>query len=453
MLPPRSGLSPFSDDAFKLSRWSTGETLVVLDAAGDAKPALSTAWRRVDPTTWRFELRSGVRFHDDTPLTAQTVVGALTAATRAKPVPRVLDGVEVTARADGNAVLVATKDPDPLLPQRLSSPQLTILAPAAYRDPARVDPIRHGTGAFVLTSVNGRASAKLDRFDRYWGGKAKLAGIDVDFVPEGQTRAAALRNGSADVVEAVPVSQASLVDGALLHPVQMPRTNTLYLNTRRGPFAQAGLRAAARSAVDRQRLVDQVYEGRADTAQGLLGPAIPWSKDRPARTEAPAGNPAGATITLATFTDRPELPEVATVLAEELTARGFTVKQVVREYQFIENDMLAGVFDAFILSRATVLDTGDPLAYLRSDFSCAGSFNISQFCDPAVDAAMNAAGVLEAGLARQTATLDVEKQILERDVAVPLLHERVLQGESRRVANVARDPRERELITNATTID
>lgn len=30
LLPPRSGLTPLSDDAFKLSRWSTTETLVIL---------------------------------------------------------------------------------------------------------------------------------------------------------------------------------------------------------------------------------------------------------------------------------------------------------------------------------------------------------------------------------------------------------------------------------------
>ncbi len=36
LLPPRSGLTPLSDDAFKLSRWSTAETLVVLNSASDA---------------------------------------------------------------------------------------------------------------------------------------------------------------------------------------------------------------------------------------------------------------------------------------------------------------------------------------------------------------------------------------------------------------------------------
>ncbi|WP_240720382.1 hypothetical protein [Pseudarthrobacter sp. NamB4] len=46
--PPRSGLSPLSDDAFKLSRWKTAQTLVELDELGEAKPALAMAWQQDD---------------------------------------------------------------------------------------------------------------------------------------------------------------------------------------------------------------------------------------------------------------------------------------------------------------------------------------------------------------------------------------------------------------------
>lgn len=453
LLPPRSAMSPFSDDAFKLSRWSTAETLITLDGNGDAQPGLSTQWSQIDGHTWRFTVRDGVRFHDGTELTPDAVVVALTAATRAAPKPRILDGVELTVAVDGdNAVRVTTDDVDPLVPQRLSSPQLAILASSAYQGPGPVNPVRTGTGPFILTAVNGTSGATLERNEDYWGEEAALAGVDVDFVPDGTARAAALRNGTADVVEAVPVSQAGLVDAELIHEVPMPRTNTLYLNNRTGVFTDPAMRAAAREAVDRHRLVDQVYEGHADVAAGLLGPAIPWASDRTVPNYTAAGNPTGQPITLGTFTDRAELPEVAVLLQEALEAKGFTVKQVVREYQFIETDALEGRFDAFILSRATVLDSGDPVAYLYSDFACEGSFNISQFCDAEVDRALQAASEAPAGPRRRAAILHAERLILERDAAVPMLHERVIQGESRRVDHVARDPRERLLVTTDTTV-
>lgn len=453
--PPRSGLTPLSDDAFKLSRWSTAETLVVLDKLGEAQPALATKWQQIDDKSWRFELRPNVHFHDNTALNAATVVNALTVASTAAPKPRILDGVQLTVKADGdNAVVVSTAKPDPLLPQRLSSPQLAILSTAAYGKNGVVNPINTGSGPFVLRTVTGTSSAVLDRFDGYWGEKAQASGIDVSFVSDGAARAAALRTGTADIVEAIPVSQAPLLDQSLVHEVPMPRTNTLYLNTRHGVMQDPAMRAAVRDAINRQQLVDNVYEKRADIAQGLLGPALPWAAQlrQPVANPVKAGTPAGATITLATFSDRAELPEVAVYLAQQLTAAGFTVKQVVREYAQIESDALAGKFDAFILSRATVLDSGDPVAYLYSDFACEGSFNIAQLCRPEIDQALQKAAAIPAGETRRQAIMQAENLILASDAAIPMLHERVIQGESAQVKDALRDPRERTLINAATHI-
>ncbi|OUE08249.1 Glutathione-binding protein GsiB precursor [Clavibacter michiganensis] len=459
--PPRSGLTPLSDDAFKLARWSTAETLVTLDDLGDAQPLLATGWTRTDDLTWSFDVRPDVPFHDGTTLTAAQAAASLTTAATASPKPRILDGVDLTATADGDRVVVRTATPDPLVPQRLSSPQLAILAASAYAADGTVSPVGTGTGPFRLTAVDGTSSATLDRFDGYWGGRAAAAGIDVRFVPDGTARAAALRTGTADVVEAIPVGQAAQVDPELLHEVAMPRTNTLYLNTRTGPFADPAVRAAAQAAVDRAALVQGVYEGRADAAEGLLGPALPWAADlrddasyRDAvATRATPAQVDGVPITLGTFTDRAELPEVAVQLEQQLEAAGFQVTQDVREYQYIEADALAGRFDAFILSRATVLDSGDPAAYLFSDFACAGSFNISQECDPAVDEALATASALPAGPDRRAAIMRVEALVLADDAAVPLLHERVIQGEAAGVSGAVRDPRERALITVDTRVD
>ncbi|MGP4006456.1 ABC transporter substrate-binding protein [Streptomyces sp. 4N124] len=452
MLPPRSGLSPLSDDAFKLSRWSTAETLVKLDADGDAEPALATEWKQ-SGRTWAFEIRDGVTFHDGTELDAEAVVRSLTTAATASPKPRILDGVELTVKAQGSdTVTVTTADEDPLVPQRLSSPQLSILAARAYTGKT-VNPLGAGTGPFELTKVNGTASASLDRYDDYWGKKAKAPGIDVKFVPDGTARAAALRSGEADIVEAVPVSQAALLDEELITEVPMPRTNTLYLNTEQGVFKDASLRAAAREAIDAESIVKGVYEGRADVAEGLLGPALPWAADL--RTEvkrAAAKKASGQTVTIGTFTDRAELPEVAATLQQQLQKVGFKVKLDVREYANIESDALAGEFDAFILSRATVLDSGDPTAYLYSDFASDGSFNLSQLTDDSVDKALKSAGETAVGDARRKAVIAAEAAVLTTDAAIPMLHERVIQGDAAGVVDAAHDPRERELVTADTYI-
>ncbi|MFN3218374.1 MAG: ABC transporter substrate-binding protein [Acidimicrobiales bacterium] len=459
LLPPRSALSPFSDDAFKLSRWSTAETLVVLDDAGDPQPMLATSWDREDELTWRFSIREGVEFHDGSALDAEAVAVALQAAASADPTPRILRGVELGVGVDGDEIVLTTAASDPLLPQRLSSPQLSILAPAAYEGDV-VDPVGTGTGPFELVAVDGVVGATLDRADDYWGEPAVAAGIDVAFVPDGTARAAALRTGEgAVIVEAIPPGQAVNIDDGLIHEVPMPRTNTLYLNVESGPFADPAVRAAAREAVERAAIVNSAYEGRADEASGLLGPALAWTtelRDTDDYRSILAGRAEPATvdgieIVLGTYTDRSELPEVAVIIEQQLEAAGFVVTQDVREYQFIEADALGGVFDAFILSRSTVLDSGDPVAYFEADFVCDGGFSIAQLCDPDVDALIAEAAQTETGDERRVAIMAAEAAILATDAAIPLVHERVIQGESASVVDAARDPRERLLVTASTT--
>ncbi|WP_228993099.1 ABC transporter substrate-binding protein [Streptomyces sp. DH8] len=458
--PPAQAMSPYSDDAVTLSRLAVVEGLTRLDRNGEARPALAVSWKRDGDRAWVFTVREGVVFHDGTKLDAAAAARSLTAARKASPKPRVLSDTTLTATAEGaETVRITTKDPDPLLPQRLANPSLSILSAAAYGGGGPVDPAGHATGPFILAEVDGAVSATLERHDAYWGAKAKAPGVDVRFVADGTARANALRTKDVDVAEYVPISQASLLGDGLVHAFPSARTNGLSLNTGRGVFADPAMRAAAREAVDSKALADGVYEGRADTARGLLGPGVPWAaglRTAPtgrAKAAAPAEVRRTPEIVLATYTNRPELPEAATVVQQQLEKRGFTVKQVVRDYAQMEADALAGKYDAFIQARNTLLDTADPVSYLASDFTCDGSFNISQLCSKPVDAAVDKAASLAGTDARHRAEMAAEAAILGADALVPLVHERFVQGyDETRVQGVALDPMERTLITADTRL-
>ncbi|MFH8402235.1 ABC transporter substrate-binding protein [Streptomyces anulatus] len=457
--PPAQAMSPYGDDAVTLSRLAVVEGLTRLDRNGEAKPALAASWKRDGDRAWEFTVRENAVFQDGTKLDAAAVVRSLTAAQKASPKPRVLSDTTLTAAAEGaDTVRITTKDADPLLPQRLANPSLSVLSAAAYKG-TEVNPAGHATGPFTLAEVNGAVSATLERNDAYWGGRAKAPGVDVKFVADGTARANALRTKDVDVAEYVPISQASLLGDGLVHEFPSARTNGLSLNTERGVFADPAMRAAAREAIDSRALVDGVYEGRADTAQGLLGPGVPWAADLRtaptgrAKAAAPAEVRKTEQIVLATYTNRPELPEVATVVQQQLEKRGFTVKQVVRDYAQMEADALAGKYDAFIQARNTLLDTADPVSYLASDFTCDGSFNITQLCATPVDTAVDRAAALAGTEARHRAEMTAEAAILGSDALVPLVHERFVQGyDDTRVRGVALDPMERTLITADTRV-
>lgn len=292
----------------------------------------------------------------------------------------------------------------------------------------------------------------LDRYDDYWGEKSKTKGIDASFVPDGTARAAAIRSKEADVAETIPISQVGLLDPKAVNEVFMPRTTSVSLNTKEGPLKDPHVRAAARAAVDNKQIADTVYEGHADRAVGLLGPAVPWaeelrgdveSKSEPAKVD-------GVEITLATYTDRAENPEIAVQIEAQLEAAGFKVKQDVREYANMEKELLGGSFDAVVVSRNTMLDTGDPLSALAQDFGCDGGNNIAQFCSEELDKVLKDGLGQPAGAEREKATMKAEELALQADAAIPLVHERVIQGELGTMEGFARDPLERTLVTEQT---
>lgn len=57
------------------------EALLRRDRNLKLEPALATAWSNINPTTWRFTLRQGVKFHDGTPLTVEDVIFSAKRAT------------------------------------------------------------------------------------------------------------------------------------------------------------------------------------------------------------------------------------------------------------------------------------------------------------------------------------------------------------------------------------
>ncbi|MFJ8364582.1 ABC transporter substrate-binding protein [Streptomyces sp. NPDC093984] len=448
---PTENYSPFGQDAMLLSRLGVSEGLTKLDANGTAVPALAELWSSESGgKSWVFTLREA-KFQDGEAVTAKAVAAALTAVGKADPVPSAISGVKLTAEAVGkNQVRVDTAEADPVLPLRLSNPALAVFAPKAYRKNGTVNVVGTATGPFELTKITGDTAATLDRYDDYWGGRSQASGIDAKFVSDGTARANALRTGDVDIAESLPVAQVASLDKG--HEVNTARNTSLYLNTKSGAFTDAGLRAAAREAIDTSVIAKSAYEGYAVPAQGLYGPALPWAAGK--RTE-PTGrakptDPKGKSITIATYTDRPEMPEVAQILQQQLQKAGFKVKLEVRTYAHLEGDMMAGKFDAVVYGRNMMLDTGDPVTVLASDYTCDGSNNLSFLCDKNVDKLVAAAQTQSDTAKRQDAALKAEAAILGTDAVIPLVHLKLVTGIAKSVQGALLDPYERSLIGMGT---
>ncbi len=81
---PAPGLFPPEPQVLQEGEGQQAQERVVVQAApapdSRLEPALATSWKLVNPTSWRFELRQGVRFHDGSLLTAEDVAFSINRA-------------------------------------------------------------------------------------------------------------------------------------------------------------------------------------------------------------------------------------------------------------------------------------------------------------------------------------------------------------------------------------
>ena len=162
------------------------DTLVTLDARGQAQPALSPSWQ-ADPGNqrWQFSIRRGVTFHDGTAVSSDAVAASLRAA---NPNWKVF--------ATGEAVIIECDAPTPDLPAVLALPRYGI----AKRSGGKVI----GSGPFAIDRWDPGKKLTLSARDDYWGGRAFLDSIEIEMGKSFREQMIALDLGKADLVEVAP---------------------------------------------------------------------------------------------------------------------------------------------------------------------------------------------------------------------------------------------------------
>jgi peptide/nickel transport system substrate-binding protein len=198
------------------------EPLVDFDSDHSIRPGLAVAWRLVNPTTWEFELRQGVRFHDDTPLTAEDVVFSLRRALSSKSeLAQGVQSVGVVEAEGDHVVRVRSIEPNPILPEQLFTIGIMSkawaerhgaieVAPYSDAEVAYVEDHANGTGPFALEAYEPGARTVLVRDADWWGLAEDPHNIDrVVFtaVADPAQRMAALLAGEIDFLHDPPFAE------------------------------------------------------------------------------------------------------------------------------------------------------------------------------------------------------------------------------------------------------
>ena len=242
-------------------------------------PALAESWEVApDLKSARFRLRKNVRFHDGAPFNAQAVkfnVERMIDKTRTPTNRPLWDPVAGADVIDEHTVVIRTRAPFPQLLNSLAHGSGSQVSPAAVEKHGEKgiaqNPI--GAGPYRLESFTPGQEVVLRAFDGYWGGKPATDRLVFKYIVEASTRLAALRTGSVDVVDSVPVQLvAGLRKEANLEIVARPslRPMGLAINLTRPPYDDPRVRRALNHAIPVQTIAERVFFGFAKAAESPL---------------------------------------------------------------------------------------------------------------------------------------------------------------------------------------
>ena len=169
------------------------DALVSFDREMRLEPALARRWENPDDLTWRFFLRSGVRFHDGRPLTAADVKFSLERARRGK-LGHYLSAVRAVRAVDSLTVEVETFKPYPVLLNKLT---FIAVMPEGAPEPVAA-PV--GTGAYRFLSYAPGADMALEADPGHWRGRPAIERAVFKVLPEDSQRMRALTEGQVDLI-------------------------------------------------------------------------------------------------------------------------------------------------------------------------------------------------------------------------------------------------------------
>lgn len=388
-----TGLDP-ARSGYVFARLQVLETLVGADDGGVTVPELAQSWSLSDDRlTWRFVLRAGATFHDGTAVDAAAVIRSLERARRA---PGILANAPVAAiAAEGGAVVIRTERPFNSLPAFLAHHTTVILAPAGQDEAGAVKSII-GSGPYRVTELTPPQRVDVARFDGWWGKAPAIERASYLAVGRGETRAAMAESGQAEFVTTLaPETVDRLKRQAQLDVriLPIPRTRVLKLNCGSPFFSDLRVRKAISAALDRPGMATALLRSPPSAANQLFPPGL--SQWHLAGVPAPTRDLARArallaeadwrpgadgillregrafSVTLRTFSDRPELPVLATAMQAQLREVGIDVKVAIVNSGEIPAGHRDGTLEMALLARNFSL-VPDPLGTMLQDFGPQG---------------------------------------------------------------------------------
>jgi len=355
-------------------------------------------------------VREDVTFHDGTPLDAAAVKYNLE---RSKTLPGSMRASEIAQVTSVDvtgpySVRLNLSQPfSPLIAQLADRAGMMISPTAAEAagEQFGTSPVCSGPYKFVQRVAQDRIV--LEKYAGYWNAAAfPIENVVFLPIPDTSVRLANLQSGDLDLIERPsPTDLGTVAGDSDLAMESVPSLgyqgitiNISNPSQKDTPLAKdARVREAFELALDRNVINDVVFDGKFVVGNQAVAPTSPWytaaypipqrdvERAKALLAEAGYTTPVPVELMVANNPDAVRVGEVVQALAGEA---GFAVTVRATEFATALDLQDAGDYDAFQVGWSGRLD---PDGNIHAFQTCDGSLNVTGYCDPEVDAALNAA--------------------------------------------------------------
>ena len=249
-----------------------------------------------DGLTYDFTLRDGVKFSDGTPLTAKDVEFTFTRmlalddsvqtdfAAAIAGADELMEGTADTLAGfevkDDLHFTVTLSEPFAGYIYQLATASCSIMSQKNVEeagDDFGLDPAKTiGSGPYVLTEWNLNDSLVLEANPEYWGEQPSAQRVEIEIIPEADTRSQKFQSGEIDILDCDSIDSA-VVDSIYrtmyadqIVPANRLAITYLALNENVEPLNDVRVRQAIQMAINRQDILDYIYSGDGSVEDGIF---------------------------------------------------------------------------------------------------------------------------------------------------------------------------------------
>jgi oligopeptide transport system substrate-binding protein len=417
------------------------EGLTRINGAGIAEPGLARGWTQSDNgLIWRFTLRSGLRFSDNTPINADTFVRSfihLRDPATAAPTLPLFEAVATMTAPTQDQVVITLRHPFPALPELTAHPAIAAL-PLHQKKWADARPLIT-SGPYRVTEWALGSHLRLERNPTWHGGAAPIAKIEWRPVSDSLTALRLFESGGADVTTDFPSSRLGMLKKRMPASVRVADYRGVYyfaFNTRIPPFNDVRIRRALSLAVERDWIAGALLATGVQPAWGVIPPKLSglaayrpafanWSRARRLSEARALLNSAGygaarPLIFEMRFNSDVDHRRIAVALAAMWRPLGVETRLLNSEAALHFASLRRGEFS--LARSGWIGDLSAPENFLAVHRSDGGLVNYSGFADPQYDQALDNALKRVEPDARAAAMRLAEARLMSESPVLPIYY-------------------------------